>query len=269
MVAFGGVVVDHVQNHLDAGIMQGVDHLTELAPLRAVVGVCRICVVGREEIQRHVTPVVAFVRVELKHGHQLHRSDAEFGQVRDLFDEARERPAFTVADFGTGVLGQPANMRLVDHKIRPMPQSAAARSCVFAKARVEQAKGGLAEVGSGFSRRFAIEVAREKDTSRTGVEQQFFGIERVPLVSALRCRAIDLPAEELRLRTGRPGHPTMPHGTGFVAERVQVSRERGAGGVVAEQQQPHIGCMPRIQGEIPGLLMDNPADSQRMGRAFH
>ena len=37
MVAFGGMVVDHVENDLDAGAVQGLDHVTELVdgPLHA------------------------------------------------------------------------------------------------------------------------------------------------------------------------------------------------------------------------------------------
>ena len=35
LVAFGGVVVDHVEDHLEAGIVEARDHLLELA-----AGVC-------------------------------------------------------------------------------------------------------------------------------------------------------------------------------------------------------------------------------------
>jgi hypothetical protein len=35
MVAFGGVVVDHVEDHLDAGLVQRLDHGLELLDLLA------------------------------------------------------------------------------------------------------------------------------------------------------------------------------------------------------------------------------------------
>jgi hypothetical protein len=33
--ALGGVVEDHVEQHADAGAVQGLDHVAELAPVRA------------------------------------------------------------------------------------------------------------------------------------------------------------------------------------------------------------------------------------------
>ena len=78
-----GVVVDHVEDDLDAGRVQRLHHALELAlrPGAAVGGVARL---GREEAERVVAPVVAqalldqaVVVDEGVHRQQLDRGDAE------------------------------------------------------------------------------------------------------------------------------------------------------------------------------------------------
>ena len=56
LVAFGGVVVDHIQNDLEAGIVKARHHLLELAQgLLRLRGVARV---RREEADAVVTPVI-------------------------------------------------------------------------------------------------------------------------------------------------------------------------------------------------------------------
>ena len=55
----GGVVVDHVEDHLDARLVQGLHHHLELLHLLAAVTARRVGVVGSEEADRVVPPVVA------------------------------------------------------------------------------------------------------------------------------------------------------------------------------------------------------------------
>jgi len=71
---FGGVVVDNVEDDFDARFMKGADHRAKLvAGIPAKGGVLAM---RREEVQRHVAPVVAFLRVELLDGLELdHRDD--------------------------------------------------------------------------------------------------------------------------------------------------------------------------------------------------
>jgi hypothetical protein len=81
VVAFGGVVVDHVDDDLDPGEMQRPHHRLELVD-RVVGG--GVLVVRCEESDAVVTPVVAasgleevLVLDELVDGEQFHRGDAE------------------------------------------------------------------------------------------------------------------------------------------------------------------------------------------------
>ena len=55
VVAFGGVVVDHVEDDLDAGVVEALDHGLELADRAA----CQVARLGREEADRVVAPIVA------------------------------------------------------------------------------------------------------------------------------------------------------------------------------------------------------------------
>ena len=50
--------------------------------------------VRREEVQRHVAPVVAFLRIELVHREQLDDGDAELLEVGNLLGQAGKRAAF-------------------------------------------------------------------------------------------------------------------------------------------------------------------------------
>ena len=90
MVALGRVVVDDIDDHLDACLMQRPDHRLELGDLLAPLAGGGVLVVRGEEADRVVTPVVPQaaldqVRVvdELVDGQQFHRGDAEPGEVFD------------------------------------------------------------------------------------------------------------------------------------------------------------------------------------------
>ena len=86
VVAFGGVVVDDVEDHLDAGAVQRLDHPLELAHLVARRRVERV---RREVADARVAPVVGQPAVgeealvdDVVHRQQLDRRHAERRQVR-------------------------------------------------------------------------------------------------------------------------------------------------------------------------------------------
>ncbi len=103
-VPLAGVVEDHVEDHLDAGGVQGLDHLLEFAHLGPGRQVDRVGGLGGEKAQRMVAPevvqrfpgqgvltvIVGFV--EFGDRQQFHGGDAKFLQVGDLFDYAAEGP---------------------------------------------------------------------------------------------------------------------------------------------------------------------------------
>ena len=61
LVAFGGVVVDDIEDHLDARRVQRPHHLLELVDLAARITRRGVARVGREVADRVVAPVVASV----------------------------------------------------------------------------------------------------------------------------------------------------------------------------------------------------------------
>ncbi len=86
----GGVVVDHVQDHLDVGAVQRFDHVAKLGEGILAAGVLGV---GGEERHGAVAPVVGeppggILGIELEHRQQLDCGDAEGLQVGDLLDKA-------------------------------------------------------------------------------------------------------------------------------------------------------------------------------------
>ncbi len=116
------MVVHHVEYHLDAGLMQRLDHGLEFRHLAVRRGRRPVAVVRREEPDRVVAPVVgkaALHQERLGHSlvyrHKLDGCDAEPPQVLD--DGRGRKPGIAAAqllrDAGMAQ-GQPAHVRLVD-----------------------------------------------------------------------------------------------------------------------------------------------------------
>ena len=121
VVALGGVVVDDVEDDLDAGGVHRLDHRLELLDLLALLARGVVGVRG-EEAEGVVAPVVAQALVEqrrvldeLVHRHQLDRGDAELGEVGGdrRVGEPGVGPALLLGDVGVQ-LGEALDVRLVD-----------------------------------------------------------------------------------------------------------------------------------------------------------
>ena len=91
MVALGRVVVDHVQDDLDVGLVEGLDHGLELLDLLTLGAVGGVGVVRGEETDRVVAPVVRQALLlqvgvvdELMDRHEL---DGRRAQVLEVVDD--------------------------------------------------------------------------------------------------------------------------------------------------------------------------------------
>ena len=111
LIALAGVVVDDVEDHLEPGGVQRAHHRLELAHLLAVGAGGRVASLGREVPDRVVAPVVDEVAfdemrgvVEMVHGHQLDRGDAESLQMLDRrgMGESRVRAAQRLGNIRDG-----------------------------------------------------------------------------------------------------------------------------------------------------------------------
>ncbi len=125
MPALAGVVVDHVQHHLDAGLVQRVDHLDEFGDLQPGHG--GKSGIGREVIQRGIAPVIlAAAGMQLRLGRAgVHREQFQGGdaQALEVLDDGRVRhPQKLPAQLRGDVRmqpGQPRDVRLVDDGLLP------------------------------------------------------------------------------------------------------------------------------------------------------
>src|SRR5208283_3527364 len=77
LVPFSRVVINSVENHLNLSRVHGLDHATEFVdrPFRGLGN--RIFVMRREQTQRHISPVTAFLGILLEYREQLDRRNSE------------------------------------------------------------------------------------------------------------------------------------------------------------------------------------------------
>ena len=125
VIALGGVVVDHVEDDLDPGLVEGAHHGLELADRAAGMLVGGILGVGGEKAERVVAPVVSQPQVEqtvvveeLVDRHQLDRGHVQRLEVID--DRRMRQPGIRAAQLvgDAGVrLGHALDMGFVDHRL--------------------------------------------------------------------------------------------------------------------------------------------------------
>ena len=263
VVALGRVVVDDVEDHLDAGLVQGLHHLLELLHLLARLPARAVLVVGREEADRVVAPVVAQpvldqhgVVHELVHGHELDRGDAEALQVVDdrRAGEARVGAAQLLGHVGVEH-GHALDVGLVDDRL----VQRRARVAVVVPVEVRVGDDGL-----GHERRAVVvvaavgvaEVVREHglvpldlalERLGVGVEQQ---LGRVAAVAVLgRVGAVDAEAVALaRADVGEVAVPAEGRRLGQVDARLGAvlveQAQLDALGDLAEQRE--VGAAPVV-----------------------
>ncbi len=127
LVALGGVVVDDVEDHLDARRVQGQHHRLELPHLLAPGARRRVVGVGGEVAERVVAPVVGQspaqevgLRHEVVDGHELHRGHAQVDQVVD--HRGTGQAGVGAPQAGGHVRpesGEALHVQLVDHGVVP------------------------------------------------------------------------------------------------------------------------------------------------------
>ena len=119
------MVEDHIQVHLDAPLVEGLDQLFQLVALPVVLGGGGVAGVGGEKAHRAVPPIiiqgiavvlpVVLHLVELENGHQLHGVDPQGLQIGYLLLQPGEGPRVGCA--GGCVLGKAPDVELVDDQV--------------------------------------------------------------------------------------------------------------------------------------------------------
>ena len=279
VVALGGVVVHHVEDHLDTGLVQGADHRLEFLHLLAAPTVCGVAVMRGEEADGVVAPVVvqpAVVQVavgdELMYRHQLDRRDAQPMQVRDdrRVRQPQVCPALFLGDDGV-LLGQAADVRLVDDGLvvasprRPVQAPVEVRVDHHRARDVRRGVGVVAPVrvpeGVGEHRLAPCHVA--VDGLGVRVEQQ------LGLVTALPGGRVVRPVHPVSVPLARadPGQVPVPDKPVNLAQL-----DPALGAVVVEQaqldpvgylgEQPEVGPGPVI-GSPQRIAVPGPYGSRR------
>ena len=106
MIAFGGMVEDHVEDDLDPGAMKCFNHVAELIHWAERILPRAVWVMHCKKRDRRVTPVIdqpgrSILRVERKHRHQFDGSHAELMQIRNFLDQTRKGAPFVFSETGT------------------------------------------------------------------------------------------------------------------------------------------------------------------------
>ncbi len=273
LVPLGGVVEDHVEDHLDAGPVQRLHHVPEVVEraqrgARGGVGLVR-----GEEGDGGVAPVVdeaagGVLRVELEDRHQLHGGDAQVAKVRDLVHDAGEGPAARRGHARALVKGEPLHVHLVDHRVRrvaaqrpvplPVVEGEVGHHALHGLARVVAAPGsGQAVVGGG-----------DRQGASVGIDEQLLPVEPVA-VSRIE-RTVDAPAVELAGADARDLRvPVVVGPVGGRVEPEDLARPGVLGGV--EEAQVHGGRVARPDAEVDPAVdqrgAERPAPPRGDGRA--
>ena len=186
----GRVVVDDVEDNLDICRMQGADHRPEL--VAGGLGIRRIAGVRGEEVQGHVAPVIALLRVELLNGEQLDHGDPQLLQMRNLVDYTGEGAPALGRDAAVGIPREAADVHLVDDRGVRLNGRRPVGNRVRAGPRSRQdTQWRLPQVRARASGGLAIEPRREEDLPRHGVEQDLLRIVGMPQAWAGGSRTVD------------------------------------------------------------------------------
>ena len=240
LVPLGGVVVDHVEDHLDACTVQGLDHRLELVDLLSDRA-RRVGVVRGEEPDRVVSPVVRqplldemAVVHELMHRHQLDRRHAEGQEV--LHDRVVREGEVRAADLRRDrrvVLRHPLHVGLVDHG--PVPRGL--RSPVLApgerrvdhhalrhRARAVAPVDGevLVLVADLVAVHGVVPPDRAADGPRVRIEEELVRVEPMPVSRLVR------PVHPVAVQASRPHvrQVGVPQEVGPVRERDAFGLDR-------------------------------------------
>ena len=119
VVAFRRVVEHDIENDLDAGPVQRLDHIAKFIHRAKRILTRAVGLVRRKERDRRIAPVIDFSRravlgIELEHRQQFDGRDAELLEIGNLLDQTGIGPAFVLSDAGTGMAGEAAHVHFID-----------------------------------------------------------------------------------------------------------------------------------------------------------
>ena len=272
VVALAGVVVDDVDQHLEAGGVQRPHHRPELRDLLAAAPARGVARVRREVAEGVVAPVVGQAAAQqVRLGHELvHRQQLDGGdtQADQVLDGGRVgQPGVGAAQLlrhARVLRGEALDVQLVDHAVS---QVGAGRPVVAPVVRVvhdhraRDVRSAVALVrqavpARGRAEHRVVQPVATGDRPGVRVDEQLAGV--VPQAGRRVVRALDAVAVLL----SRPdaGQVAVPDVTGAVDQR-----HLPLGPAAVEQAQPDGGGRRRDDGEAGAGAV--PAGAERRGTA--
>ena len=273
LVTLGGVVVDDIQQHLDAGRVQAAHHLAELVARVRRGGVARL---QAEEAQRVVAPVVAqaalrqaaFVQ-NLLNRQQAQRGDAQPLEMRQRLVAGQRGVAALEGGFHPRQLfAEATHMHLVKHRVgqrRARRAVALPVEVVIDHPRLVGPRRVVVHVHVLRVLRIGAEVrglpveppGGRDDLARPGVQQQLVRVEAVAAVGppgAVRAQAVH--------QAGRcPGQMPVPDVA--TARRQGRARQRLAA-LRVEQAQVDLRGVGREDSEVDAAVLAPRAQRPRL-----
>jgi hypothetical protein len=267
------VVVDHVQQQLEAGIVQRARQQPELAQ----VGAGEKTVVRRKKTDRVVAPVIAEPHLDQAplvdvrvHRQQLERGRAQIGQIRHhgRLGQAAKTAAQRLRHLRVAARVA-AGVQFVDHAAPPRPARPGLRHAagVVHHHALRQVTGTVAGVEGQIATRVAHPVAvqrvvptqRAVQQPRVGVDQQLVVVETVAalgVIGPVHAVAVQLAGPQVRQVA--------------VPDLIGVLRQRQAGDLAApggvEQTKLDFLGVQREQGEIDAAPVPVRAERIRLTR---
>ena len=270
-VALGGVVVDDVEEDLDAGFVQGADRAAKADR----PGLAEIARLRREEGEGRIAPVVAQALLDqeaiVREGlgrHQFDRRDAELDEVLDHGRMAERRESAAKLRRHRRVEdGQPLDVRLVDDRLAPGPPRRAVVA-PFVSGRLDDGfrhhrcavaavRGEIAAVGAGaIAEERVVPADPAGKAPRIGVDQELVRIEAVPgtgIVGAVNAVAVELARP-------KPGDVAVPDlfGPGRQRQALDLAPARGV-----EEAEVDLRRMGGEQGEVDATPIPDRAERLR------
>ena len=203
------MIIDHVEDHLDAGGVQRLHHVFELAHVRLWVARGGVFGMRRKEGGGVVAPVIRQTAlleeqiVEMRvHRQKLHRGDAELSQV---IGHHRLRETCVGAAQLRGHLGmrfrEAAHVQLINHGVTPTRPRRRIVAPVVVSVHDDGFEGLRAVVARVSVQHVRGRIHRTADGEGVGIEEQFFRV---------KTQTVALGAVAVKRAGARAGHGDVP-----------------------------------------------------------
>src|SRR6267378_4373183 len=183
VIALASVVVDDIEHDADTSLVKSLDHVSKFEVLLIIVAVTRVLRMRREEVQRHVAPVVALLWIALKDRHQFDNGYPEFPEIRDLLHQTGIRAGTRRFYAGVGVLSEALHVKLVDDCIRLVMRRAIPCPVKFLAVTGQRSQRCPACVWALSHCQFAIEAGWKENALRIRINETFLRVEAMKVRS--------------------------------------------------------------------------------------